>query len=357
MPNVSKPSGEKATGLLSGRFHQGRLQLTLVYIAILTVILLLSSASSYSLFSSRLEFRFARFHLRPPQTIIVPNLSPSPADVQDDLIHSLLVVNGALLLAASLASYWLAGITLQPIQAAYNRQRRFLGDASHELRTPLAILQTDLENERTDIYADEGARRRIASHLEEVGRMSRIVNDLLVLSRLDEKDETFSEGKPINLSGVVQQTTHRLQGIAQRQGITLTCVDEDGAYQAMADQNLFSQALSNVIKNAIAYNTEHGRVMIEIQREGTQIVVRVTDTGIGIAKKDLEKIFDRFYRTDQSRSRQTGGSGLGLAIVQSIMKQLRGSVHIESVLGQGTVVTLRLPKAPSSFLHEGSAMV
>ena len=118
--------------------------------------------------------------------------------------------------------------------------------------------------------------------------------------------------------------------------------------RVLAHKELLMQALSNVIKNAIVYNKKGGAVKVSLTKEGEQAIVRVEDTGIGIAEQELKKIGSRFYRGDESRSRQTGGSGLGLAIVRSIMKQSRGSLQVESVLGKGTIVTIRVPAIKAS---------
>jgi signal transduction histidine kinase len=320
-----------------------------VYVSILAVILLLSSGSIYSTFSTRLDHRFPRFRLGGIPVMSDDGIPTGPAEVRAELIDSLLMVNGALLAIAGVLSYWLAGVTLEPIQAAYNRQRRFLGDASHELRTPLAILQADLENERDASSITEKERAQVESHLEEVMRMSRIVSDLLTLSRLDESDGITQTPTVLSLVELTEEAVQRLRSIAKREGITMEYASAmNQEVRVLAHKELLMQALSNVIKNAIVYNKKGGTVKVSLAKEGEQAMVRVEDTGIGIAEQDLKKIGSRFYRGDESRSRQTGGSGLGLAIVRSIMKQSRGSLQVESALGKGTIVTMRIPAIKAS---------
>ena len=348
MPNALKPFGEKDTELLSGRFHQARMRLTLIYVVILAVILFSSSGSIYSMFSNRLDHRFARLPRR-LELILPPGfLAPSPAEVRTDLVNSLTIVNGFLLLLAGVLSYWLAGITLQPIQAAYNRQRRFLSDASHELRTPLAILHADLENDLVDPAGTELSRQRAKSHLEEVKRMSLLVGDLLTLSRLDEHGERGPLFIRLDLTDVLSDVVHRLQSVATHHRVALAFAVVEEHVFVVANKELLIQALGNVIKNAILYNKENGSVAVSLKTEDGRAVVRVADTGIGIAQDDLARIFERFYRTDESRSRRTGGSGLGLAIAQSVLKQFNGSIALESVLGVGTTVTISLPLVKAS---------
>lgn len=334
--------------MLSGRFHAARIRLTLVYVAILAVILLFSSSVIYSTFASRLQFRFQRFPPNPAMEFPSDVIPPRQADVLADLTNLILLVNGLLLAAAGASSYWLAGVTLRPIQDAHDRQRRFLSDASHELRTPLAILQTDFENELGDVSLSVDAKDRSRSHLEEVERMGRIVNDLLTLSRLDEADAR-SAGSPaaFDINQTLRSTLERLRAMADAHSVALVPHLGDAALSVMADEHLVEQVLTNIIKNAIVYNTDRGSVTVDAKAEKTSAVITVTDTGIGIPAEEIEKVFDRFYRIDASRSRHTGGSGLGLPIVRSIMDRIDGSFSVESSVGKGTTVRLIFPLAGS----------
>jgi signal transduction histidine kinase len=349
MQNVLKPFGEKDTGSLSGSFHRARVRLTCVYVAILAIILCLSSSILYSAFSKQLERRFERFRPRP--TFILPEgiIPPSSAEVRADLIDSLIMVNGFLLLLAGLLSYHLAGMTLEPIQIAYQRQRRFLSDASHELRTPLAILQTDLENELQDTSLSTTEQEQRKSNLEEVERMGRLVSDLLLLSRFDEEGSTQQVSTTIvDLNDIVRTAVTRLEGVAKRHHVSLHYTVLSESLKIQTQSELLLHALTNILQNAIAYNVPDGTVAASLTVDENRARITITDTGIGIAKEDLAKIFERFYRTDKSRSRQTGGSGLGLSIVQSLLKRLGGSVDIQSTVHKGTVVTVYLPLSPAS---------
>jgi signal transduction histidine kinase len=345
MLNVSKPFGAKAIALPKNQFSRARLRLTLFYVSILAIILFISSSALYSAFSTRLEYRFARFHMQLAPVAPDGFLIPRPDDVRQDLLSSLLLANGLLLAIAGIVSYWLAGLTLEPIEAAYERQRQFLGDASHELRTPLAILRTDLENELADPQLPAADKERSKSHLEEVERMGNIVSNLLTLSRLDEQGVRPEELRDIQLAPVLERAVERLQPIATRNEVTLEIEKIDEHIAVFASENLLMHALSNVINNAILYNITHGTVRISATTDADFAEVRVTDTGMGIAKEDVEKIFERFYRADKSRSRHTGGSGLGLSIVHAIMHRIDGTVDITSEVGKGTIVTLKIPLA------------
>lgn len=343
MPNASKRSGAKDTDLFSSRFHRTRVRLTLVYVAILAVILISSGAITRAVFSSSLDHRFRVSRNAPlTQDDSQSRLPPNPDDVRADLFNTTLLVDGGLLLLAGLLSYGFAGLTLRPIQDAYARQRRFLGDASHELRTPLAILRTDFENELTD-RPTAIAKKQIESHLEEVARMTRLVDDLLAVARLDETGTMTAARDAVELANVVTAAVERLHGTAKKHEVAIKWDWPASGVTVHGNAELLLQAVTNVLKNAVTYNRPGGTVAVSIGQEDGRGFVRVTDTGIGIPDAHLKNIFERFYRVDPSRSRQTGGNGLGLSIVQAIMHQHGGSVRVKSEQGKGTVVDLLFP--------------
>jgi signal transduction histidine kinase len=352
MQNVFKRFGAKATDSFSRRFQLTIWRLTAVYLVVLALILFISSSVTYSAFSNRLEHRF--YNYRPPantsyimfQRILTPEefrVLPNPADVRQDLILSLIFVNGVLLIGAGALSYYLAQITLDPIRAAYERQRRFLSDASHELRTPLTIMKTDLENLLADQALAEKPREGARSNLEEVERMSRIVNDLLLLSRIDENGEQHRNLAKVDLGQTIEAVADRLKPLADQHGVSIDFVRPTPQLELLTDTNLLQNALVNVIKNAIIYNKAQGLVKINLAAGAGKYKITVADTGIGISQTDLARIFDRFYRAEPSRSRETGGSGLGLSIVQAAVKNLGGTIDIESEPDRGTTVSIALP--------------
>jgi signal transduction histidine kinase len=173
--------------------------------------------------------------------------------------------------------------------------------------------------------------------------MSRIVNDLLLLSRIDENGEKSHNLTKVDLSKTIEEISERLKPLAVQHGVTIDFAKPEHAMELLTDADLLQKALVNVVKNAIIYNKAQGQVKINLNSEAGKYKVTVKDTGIGIAKEDLTKIFDRFYRAEASRSRQTGGSGLGLSIVQSSIKNLGGAIDIASEPEKGTAVSLTLP--------------
>lgn len=344
MRNVLKRSGAKDTDSFSHQFRRSRLILTVIYVAILAAILFSSATITRSIFSQRLNERFHSYQdVSGTRSEYMP-APPNAEDVRGDLLQVTVTVNGLLLLVAGGLSYLLAGITLRPIQSAYNRQRQFLSDASHELRTPLAILQTNLENERA-ASKTPATQKAIESHLEEVARMGHLVGDLLTLSRLSDEKKSGQKMLPVDLASTVRTSVDRLQSTAKRHGVALA-LSEDGLRKILVlspSEDVLMEAMTNVIHNAIVYNKEGGSVDVSVGIQGKSATVQVEDTGVGIDAGEIKKVFDRFYRSEKSRSRQTGGSGLGLSIVQSIMHAIGGSIVITSEAGSGTVALLTFP--------------
>lgn len=388
MQNESKPFGVRATNSFKKNFNQSILKLSFLYGAILVTILCISGVITFNEFSGRVGKRFTT--TAPTITIQLPNGNtitnkplvrreelkqaineqkkeaqiPTAADIRADLIASLIFVNGILLLLASIASYWLARLTLKPIQVAYEKQRRFLGDASHELRTPLSILQIELENElhneKNAAVRNTDVREAIESKLEEVQRMSKLVGDLLTLSRLDD-DATPRLRKTsrltiVEFSSLINKIIERLAPLAHTHSVSLSYIDEiNNAQNAstkaptfknksiVIDEELLSHALTNLIQNAIFYNKKDGSVEVKIKPHGKRIRVTITDTGVGINEHDLQHIFDRFYRADKSRTRSNvkhSGSGLGLSIAKTTLSHMNATLYLTSEVDKGTIATV-----------------
>lgn len=347
MQNGLKRFGAKDTDSFNTRFRRSLWKLTFLYVMVLAVILLVSSSVIYTAFSTRLERRYGEFQIVPTNRPGVAILQPSThtrRDVQHELIYALIFVNGILLIVAGVASHGLALITLQPLKESYESQRRFLADASHELRTPVSILKLSLENEITDENTALAQRIRAQSHLEEVDRMSNLVSDLLTLSRLGEqKPREENRIKPVNLSLLITGIFERLTPLAKKNSTTLTMQPMKEDITIVSDEEHITTALTNIVKNAIVYNKKGGTVDIQLDTDNSNAIVKVRDSGIGIPPNDLTKIFERFYRTDKSRSRTTGGSGLGLSIVRASIQKIGGTIAIDSTPDHGTTVTVHIP--------------
>jgi len=219
-------------------------------------------------------------------------------------------------------------------------RRDFVANASHELKTPAATIQAAAETLRQAADDDPPAVARFASQLErEAVRLSRIVADLLDLSRL-ESGSTLED--VVSLGATARDEAQRLEDVAERAGVSLVIVTE-GERPVRGSQQDLALLIRNLIDNAVRYSREGGSVSIEVRSDGDEVLLRVRDTGIGIPSRDIPRIFERFYRVDRARSRETGGTGLGLAIVKKIVDEHQGRILVENVKPHGANVSIVLP--------------
>jgi signal transduction histidine kinase len=228
-------------------------------------------------------------------------------------------------------------------ETSIEQLRNFTADAAHELRTPLTILKGELEVEIRLSDAANPSFEVLKSNLEEVERLSAIVDDLLLLAMLDQREaESHSNVPRISIRDAIQSVIHRVEPLAQAKQVTIgELLDGDSTIEAIPER--FERMLFNIIQNAILYSNADGVVEIELHSNGNPPTILVRDHGIGIDRAALPLIFERFYRADKSRSRAAGGSGLGLAIAKSIADQSNFQLIVESELHRGTVVTIQLP--------------
>ncbi|HWK17823.1 MAG TPA: ATP-binding protein [Solirubrobacteraceae bacterium] len=241
---------------------------------------------------------------------------------------------------------------LDRLEAGVSARRALVADASHELRTPLASMRAELDVSLRDPERTPAERATLESVREDVIRMSRTVDNLLTLARADEGALELVRG-PVELDRAVESVVGTLHGLADARGVTLIGSGRGGTVQA--DERRLTQALTNLVENAIKYTAPGGEVVISSWRGGERAGVSVVDTGTGIPVQDLERIFDRFYRADPSRGRESGGSGLGLAICQEIATAHGGSISVQSKEGSGSTFTLTLPAAAGSRDMVGAA--
>jgi len=222
-------------------------------------------------------------------------------------------------------------------------RRDFVANASHELKTPAAAIQAAAETIGDAAADDPSAVVRFAAQLErDALRLSRIVMDLLDLSRL----ETGSDGlERVDVGRVAADEAERAAPAADDAGVSLG-LDVERAAPVLGTTRDIGLLLRNLIDNAIRYTPEGGTVRVAVTTVDSDAELTVRDTGVGIPSKDLPRIFERFYRVDRARSRETGGTGLGLAIVKHVAENLGARVDVESELGVGTTFTVRIPLVP-----------
>ncbi|TDU88914.1 two-component system sensor histidine kinase SenX3 [Kribbella voronezhensis] len=220
-------------------------------------------------------------------------------------------------------------------------RRDFTVNVSHELKTPIGalILLADAVSEASD---DPEAVQRFSGRMRiEASRLSRLVKEIIELSRLQGDDPLENPG-PVDISAVVEQAVDRCRVDAEDRDINLV-VKTDPALEVMGSEDQLAIAIGNLVENAVNYSPDGTRVAVAAHPIGDLVEITVSDQGVGIPSSDLERIFERFYRVDRARSRETGGTGLGLSIVKHIASIHGGDVRVWSVEGQGSTFTVRLP--------------
>lgn len=219
-------------------------------------------------------------------------------------------------------------------------RKTMAADVSHELRTPLASLQSSLEAIIDGIW--EPSRERLESCHEEILRINRLVGDLERLERVEAENAILNMTE-LDLSELAQHIVNNFETDFFKKGVKLNFVCD--SVPIMADRDKISQAIINLLSNALKYTQKGGCVELQIRNDGRSVKLIVSDTGNGIPPDDIPNIFERFYRADRSRNRLTGGSGLGLAITKAIVEAHKGSISVSSELDKGTVFTVSLPKS------------
>jgi heavy metal sensor kinase len=228
--------------------------------------------------------------------------------------------------------------------SAFSYSRRFVADASHELRTPLTVLQGELESLVQQPQFTTDWRDRVGSALEEVDRLAHIVEGLFAISRLD-AGEAAAEWVSLDLAHLTAATVDQMGLLADDKAISICCEASTPVW-VKGDRARLKQVVVNLLDNAIKYTPPGGRVVLKVEAVDPQAVLEVVDTGIGIPSEALPRVFERFFRVDQARSRDHGGAGLGLSIVKSICTAHRGRVDVNSVPGRGSRFRVELPLIP-----------
>lgn len=232
-------------------------------------------------------------------------------------------------------------------------RREFVANVSHELRTPLTNVRGYAETLMSADDIDRDIQMRFLGVISsEADRMTRIVKDLLTLTRLD-YNRMEMHMQRMDLRELGQKAAAAMEGQAKSQGLTLTCDLPEEMPAVTGDPERIQQVIINIITNAIKYNKPQGSIAITGGVEEEQVFLRVEDTGIGVPKADLERLFERFYRVDKARSRESGGTGLGLAIAKQIVETHGGRIGFDSEYGKGSIVTLYLPRAKEDEAAHG----
>ena len=259
------------------------------------------------------------------------------------LLQTFIFVGVVMLCLLLIISIYLTNKSIAPIKDTFEKQKQFIADASHELKTPLAIIKTNssllLENENDTI---KNQRKWIDYINSQTDRMSILINEMLSLAKLDvEKNNNFVL-TPINISKPIENIVLSFEAILFENNIELYSnisknIIINGEIESI--KKLFSILMDNAIK----HTNKKGKISVNLYLDNNKVKLKVKNTGAGIPKEYLEKIFERFYRIDDSRARETGGYGLGLSIAKSIVEQHHGKIYAESTLNESTTFTVELP--------------
>ena len=260
-----------------------------------------------------------------------------------NLVLILFLVWLAALILAFLISFYSANRSIKPVEESYNKQKQFIADASHELKTPLTTINTNIDvllsHGESTINEETKWLLYIKSEAE---RMTKLTNDLLYLARLDYGENNILYEKT-SLSDAAESVILTMEAVIYENGINFSYDIEPDIF-VLYSPELLKQLVMILIDNAVKYTPENGSIWLECKSKAQEAVLTVKNTGDGISSGDLKQIFERFYRTDKSRSRDGGGYGLGLAIAQSIVKNIKGTITADSKQGEYTEFTVRLPK-------------
>jgi two-component system, OmpR family, manganese sensing sensor histidine kinase len=243
------------------------------------------------------------------------------------------------LLLSTVGGIWLTRRAMQPIELSFERLQQFTADASHELRSPLMAIKTNAAVAlKYPAGMREGDLEKFSAISNASNQMTQLTENLLLLARTDQTVAIAT--KPVNLSLLLAHLMQLYATQAQLKKLVWQEQIEQDLY-LLGNETLLKQLFSNLLQNALNYSTNGGSITVKATRENSQLLVKVKDTGVGIAPEHLNKIFERFWRADPSRSYQSGKSGLGLAIVREIIRQHQGDIFVESQLGVGSCFTVR----------------
>lgn len=332
-------------------FHQTRLQLTAWYLLVITSISVLFSTAFYNSatvevqriidrMENEIQDPFDQYQI--PSQIIQQRINDLASSKQR-LLYSLIFLNGIIFIVAGGGGYFLAGRTLRPIQEMMVEQNRFIADASHELRTPLTATRTSIEVALRDKNLSlSDAKRVLEGSLEDITAIQALSDDLLRLSHVENSQADKKVFKKVSLAEIADRAVKKVSALAKAKDITVT--QKTTKHFIRGDSLGLEELLIIFLDNAIKYSPEKSMVTMTTKKSDGHVLFIIADTGMGIEKKELGHIFDRFYRVEKSRTKNTvRGYGLGLSIAKKIIEEHNGTVKVESVIGKGTIFTISFP--------------
>lgn len=263
----------------------------------------------------------------------------------NQLKYILLIFNGMLLLIIPIGGWFLTSKTLSPMEKSSEQQRQFISDASHELRTPLSIVSGEMQVALKKTREPKEYKQIIKSSKEEIDRLTTLVENLLYLARSDH-DNLKIRFQAVDITDLLNSILVDLNPKIKNKSLHLSFEPPVNNLMVSGHPAMLRTLFTNVVDNAIKYTPNSGKIRIKITHPDKQMAVEIKDSGIGIDLKSRDKIFDRFYRADTSRSR-TRGFGLGLSLVKSIAQWHKGEIKVKSEPGKGTSFMVYLPRIKS----------
>lgn len=352
-------------------FQSTRLKLTAWYLSIIMLISLSFSIVIYKMLTieverfihlqrTRIERRLLEGKFFPPEIRfrgISPPFSIMDPELMDEIKYRLILIlvfiNGGILVISGGLGYILAGRTLMPIQEMINEQNRFIADASHELRTPLTSLKSVMEVSLRDkklTLAD--ARLQMTENIEEVNKLQSLSDELLKLVQY-QKPQSQVAFEKLSLQEIINIAIRQIEPLAKKRKIKIISTVDD--IKIECNKYELEELMLILLDNAVKYSKNNKTVKVYTVRTDGYIKISVADYGIGIAKKDIPHVFDRFFRSDTARSKtDIGGYGLGLSIAKKIVDLNNGSITVESRLNLGSTFTVSLPKDQSFHFQRPS---
>lgn len=347
-------------------FKKARIKLTLWYVGIILIISSIFSGLIYQRVTMDLEQGFRRGFMRmkveeyanenkiklpPPGSRSRNQLEKELAEndffiddinqAKHNLLFSIITINGIILLISAAGSYYLAGITLKPIQKAYQNQKRFIADASHELKTPITALKTSLEVNLMNKKLEKTTKKILNENLEDVTNLENLTHSLLKLANQQAVQKLF---KPVNIYTQAQKAVKQLKSLADKKNQTINILAKNKKLEINGEENAIFELFLIFLDNAIKYTPEKGKITVKLVGQKKNIQIIIQDTGVGIYAESILHIFDRFYQEDSSRSSQTdSGFGLGLSVAKQIIDQHNGSVNVTSEKEKGTEFIVKFP--------------
>lgn len=263
----------------------------------------------------------------------------------NDMLLATFLVVPFLALGVAVAGYQFAGIALKPVEETFSLFKRFVADAGHELKTPISVIEAATETLSAVDASEFIAKSDLEFELQTISkankRMKELTSDLLFLAKVEDQAIIFRR-REIIMAELIEEVVDQFRPLARSKNLTIE-LDATSSVIIEGEPESVHQAISNLISNAVRY-TDQGKISVRLSESEIHAIVEVSDTGIGISEMDKDKIFHRFHRSEESRSREAGGAGLGLSIVKAVVEAHKGSVSVDSALAAGSTFIVRFPK-------------